>query len=92
MQPIYDLDQSVRDDVAKLRAEKRVKPDTGGIPAHICCFVGDWLCCSALLRAEKRFKPDTGELRCTVAHSVWQPYQQTWCLQVRERLWDAAVV
>lgn len=30
MQPIYDLDQSVRDDVAKLRAEKRVKPDTGG--------------------------------------------------------------
>lgn len=30
MHPIYDLDQSVRDDVAKLRAEKRVKPDTGG--------------------------------------------------------------
>ncbi|KAI7841095.1 hypothetical protein COHA_005321 [Chlorella ohadii] len=28
MHPIYDLDQSVRDDVAKLRAEKRVKPDT----------------------------------------------------------------
>jgi len=30
MQPIYELDNSVREDVAKLRKDHRIKPTTGG--------------------------------------------------------------
>lgn len=36
MQPIYDLEQSVRDDVTKLRSDSHIKATTGG-------WVGGWV-------------------------------------------------